>query len=223
MRIAVIIVAMSVVTASSATPSEASQACMSKAEARQQFASVHIYWHGRGHCWDATPAQRHRIGRIKRKTPVHEAERKAVQPGIEQPEWRNSRSEMLADDEPAQLPPPPQGTRSDGNEKAGTGTPWALRWVDVEPTLVGARAVATAPAPPAFTEQREAEPLITLHGVVFMCIAFVLTLGTIKMMVLALIHERRRAKSNSRIGVAPGWVEPLRVAGRMQQGVRRAQ
>ena len=208
MRIAVIIVAMSVVTASPVTPSEASQACMSKAEARQQFASVHIYWHGRGHCWDATPAQRHRIGRIKRKTPVREAQRKAVQPGIEQLEWRNSRSEMLADDEPAQLPPPPQGTRSDGNEKAGTGTPWALRWVDVEPTLPGTRATAPVPLAPPATEQHQAEPLITLHGVVFMCIAFVLTLGTIKMTVLALIHERRRAKDNSLVGVAPGWVEP---------------
>ena len=197
MRIAVIIVAMSVVTASSATPTEASQACMSKAEARQQFGSVHIYWHGRGHCWDATPAQRHRIGGIKRKTPAQEAQRKAVQPRIEQAEWRDSRSEMPADDDPAQLPQPPRGTRSDENEKAVTGTPWALRWVDVEPTVLGARAVETAPvAPRVFTERRKAEPLITLRGLVFMCIAFVLTLGTIKILIVALTYERQRAESN---------------------------
>ena len=104
MRIAVIIVAMLVVTASSATSSEASQACMTKAEARQQFATVHLYWHGRGHCWDATPAQRHRIGSIKRKTPVREAQRNAVQPRTEQPGWRDSRSEMLADGDPASCP-----------------------------------------------------------------------------------------------------------------------
>ena len=196
MRIAVIIVAMSVVTASSATLSEASQACMSKAEARQQFATVHIYWHGRGHCWDATPAQRHRIGSIKRKTPVHEAQGKPAQPRTEQPEWRDSRSEMLADDDPAPLPQPSQGTRSDENEKAA-GVPWALRWVDVEPTLLGARAVETAPvAPRAFTEDRRAEPLITLRGLVFMCVAFVLMLGTIKILFVALIHERRRAEGN---------------------------
>jgi hypothetical protein len=197
MRIAVIIVAMSVVTALSATPSEASQACMSKAEARQQFASVHLFWHGRGHCWDATPAQRHRIGSIKRKTPMREAQPRVVQPGIEQPGWRDSRSEMLADDDPAQLPQPPQGTRSDGNETAAAGPPWALRWVDVEPIPLGARAVEIAPvAPPTFSEDHGAEPPITLRGVVLMCIAFVLVIGTFKMMVAALIHERRRAETN---------------------------
>jgi hypothetical protein len=197
MRIAVIIVAMSVVIASSATPSDASQACMSKAEARHQFASVHIYWHGRGHCWDATPAQRHRIGRIKGTPQVREAQRKAVQPRAEQPEWREARSEMLADDGPAPLPPPPQGTGSEETETAAAVTPWALRWVDVEPALLGARAVETAPvAPSAFTRDRDAEPLFTLHSVVFMCIAFVLTLGTIKILVVALISERRRAGSN---------------------------
>jgi len=212
MRIAVIIVAMLVVTASSATPSEASQACMTKAEARQQFATVHLYWHGRGHCWDATPAQRHRIGSIKRKTPVREAQRNAVQPRTEQPGWRNSRSEMLADGDPAQLPQPSQGTRSegtrseatqsegtrpDGNEQAAAGTPWARRWVDVEPTPLGARAVETASAAPlAFSEDHRAEPLITLRGLVFMCIAFVLMIGTFKILFVALIHERRRAESN---------------------------
>ena len=42
MRVAVIVVAVLVVT----TPSEASKSCMTKAEARQQFGSVHLYWHG---------------------------------------------------------------------------------------------------------------------------------------------------------------------------------
>ena len=197
MRIAVIIVAMSVVIASSTTSSEASQACMSKAEARQQFLSVHIYWHGRGHCWDATPAQHHRIGNFKLKTSVHEAQRKTVQPGIKRSEWRDSRSEMLADDGPVQLPQASEGSRPDVNEKAATGTPWALRWLDVEPTLLGARAVETAPvAPPAFAEERKTEPLVTLRGVLLMCIAFVLMLGTIKILVAALIYERRRAESH---------------------------
>lgn len=104
---------------------------------------------------------------------------------------------MLADDGPAQLPQPTQGTRSDGNGKAATGMPWALRWVDVEPTLLGERAAETAPvAPQVLTEQRKAEPLITLRGLVFMCIAFVLTLGTVKILIVALIYERQRAESN---------------------------
>jgi hypothetical protein len=47
LRVAVIVVSMLMV----ATPSEASQSCMSKTEARQHFGSVHIYWHGQDHCW----------------------------------------------------------------------------------------------------------------------------------------------------------------------------
>jgi len=104
---------------------------------------------------------------------------------------------MLADDDPAPLPQPSQDTRSEENEKAATGMPWALRWVDVEPTQLGARAVETVPvAPRAFIEDRRVEPLITLRSVVFMCVAFVLTLGTIKIMIVALIYERRRTESS---------------------------
>src|SRR6266852_1036661 len=55
MRVAVVVVFVSVLS----TPSEASQSCMSKTEARQSFHSSHIYWHGADHCWDATPIRRH--------------------------------------------------------------------------------------------------------------------------------------------------------------------
>ena len=48
MRVAVIVVGLVVVT----TPSQASRSCMTQAEARQQFATSHLYGHG-GHCWDA--------------------------------------------------------------------------------------------------------------------------------------------------------------------------
>jgi hypothetical protein len=40
-----------------AAPSEASQSCMSRNEARQHFSSVHIYRHDQGDCWDAVPAR----------------------------------------------------------------------------------------------------------------------------------------------------------------------
>src|ERR1700687_2201035 len=79
MPIAVIAVSMLVMLVV-ATPSEASQSCMSKTEARQHFGSVHISWHGRDHCWDATPTRRH-----------HQINRHSV-------------SEMLPDDEPEQTP-----------------------------------------------------------------------------------------------------------------------
>jgi hypothetical protein len=87
MRVAVMVVLMSVLPA----PSEASKSCMTKTEARQNFASVHIYWHGKDHCWDATPTRRHhQIQKVQRK--------------IDWPKWQNSMSEMLPDEEPVQTP-----------------------------------------------------------------------------------------------------------------------
>jgi len=85
MRVAVFVVFVSVL----ATPSEASKSCMTKTEARQHFGSVHIYWHGARHCWDATPTRRHHR--------VHKVQRK-----VNPPKWLESMSEMLPDEEPVQ-------------------------------------------------------------------------------------------------------------------------
>src|ERR1700738_4631482 len=106
MRVAVIVVTMVVAT----TLSEASGSCMSKTEARQHFGSVHIYWHGRDHCWDATPTRRHhQINKVQQKIQIHEAQEKIDQPN------RHSMSEMLPDDEPVQ-------------------TPGVDRWANIEPS-----------------------------------------------------------------------------------------
>jgi hypothetical protein len=87
MRVAVFVVFVSVL----ATPSEASRSCMTKTEARQHFGSVHIYWHGARHCWNATPTRRHHR--------VHKVQRK-----INPPKWHESMSKMLPDEEPVQKP-----------------------------------------------------------------------------------------------------------------------
>src|SRR6202171_3867399 len=87
MRVAVIVVFVSALT----TPSEASKSCMSNTEARQHFGSVHIYWHGKVHCWDPPPTRRrHQIHKVRQI--------------IDQPKWRNSISKMLPDEEPVQTP-----------------------------------------------------------------------------------------------------------------------
>ena len=97
MPVAVIVVSMLVMLVV-ATPSQASESCMSKTEARQQFSSVHIYWHGQDHCWDATPTRRHhQIQNVQRKRQVHEVQQK-----IDQPKWHDSMSAMLPDDKPVQ-------------------------------------------------------------------------------------------------------------------------
>ncbi len=61
MRVAAIVVLMLVLT----TPSESSQSCMTKTEARQHFGSVHIYWHGEYHCLDGTPTRHHLIDKVQ--------------------------------------------------------------------------------------------------------------------------------------------------------------
>src|SRR5882762_2657679 len=118
MRVAMIIAVVLVST----TPSEASKSCMTKAEARQHFGSVHIYWHGPNHCWDATSTRRYATRTVLRKTPTREVKRK-----IDQPEWRDSMSEMLADSDPVQSIGISADARRYGNDGAVGGTPWIDR------------------------------------------------------------------------------------------------
>jgi hypothetical protein len=64
---------------------------MTKTEARQHLGSVHIYWHGKDHCWDATRTRRHHL--------IDKAQQK-----IDQPKWHEAMPEMLPDQEPLQTP-----------------------------------------------------------------------------------------------------------------------
>ena len=141
MRVAVIVVFVSVLT----TASEASKSCMSKTEARQHFGSVWIYWHGKDHCWDATPTGRHhQIRDVQRK--------------VDQPKWRNSMSKLLANAEPVQAAPPAQAA------------PWTNRWVDIEPSPIVSRWVDIAQVAPPPIIKREPEPLVTPRGLVMVMV-----------------------------------------------------
>jgi hypothetical protein len=158
------------------TPSEASESCMSKTEARQHFGSVYIYWHGQDHCWDATPTRRHhRIQNVQRNRQVHEVKRK-----IDQPKWHDSMSEMLPDDQPV---------------RTTVQAPWVDRWVDFEPPQLPIAArwvdIVQVKSPPVI--ERKPEPVISPRTVmlVFIAIALALalTLATIKLLFRGMIHE----------------------------------
>ena len=56
MRTVVIVVFVLV----AATPAYASKSCMTMAEARQQFSTTHLYWHGSARCWDDAAPDRPR-------------------------------------------------------------------------------------------------------------------------------------------------------------------
>jgi hypothetical protein len=159
-----------------ATPSEASQTCLSKTEARQHFGSVHIYWHGRDHCWDATPIRRHhQINRVQQKLHIHE-----IQAKIEQPNWHDS---MLPDDKPMQ-------------------TPWADRWANIEasqPPIVARWVDIVQVAQPPLIE-RKPEPMVMPRRVVLVLvfIAIVLTLGTIEVLFRCGIYEGQLSRRKTR-------------------------
>jgi hypothetical protein len=174
MRVAVIVVSMLVVV----TPSQASESCMSKTEARQHFGAVHIYWHGADHCWDASPtSQRYQI-RVRRKNPVQEVQQKR-----DQPKWHDSMSKMLADGESEESTSFNAGHRE--NDDAVAGMRWINRWVDIEPSNrpLDARWVDIPQEMPLSIIQRKPEP-ISPHIVllVLIIITIGLTLATIEFM-----------------------------------------
>ena len=157
MRVAVFVVFASVLT----TPLEASQSCMTKSEARQHFGSVHIYWHGADHCWDATATRHRQIQNIQRT------------------EWHNSLSEIVPDDEPVQM----LGARTSWdaqqqNDNPDAGGLWIDRWVESEPShlpLVARWLDIIQVAPPPIIE-RIPEPMVTPRGAVMVIITIALTL-----------------------------------------------
>src|SRR5882672_8330984 len=180
MRIGVIVVSMLVLT----TSSEASKSCMTKTEARQHFGSVHIYWHGKDHCWDATSTrQHHRIHAVRQKTRLQ-----TVQEKDHQPKWHNSMSEMLPAEAPVQTPlvarqvdiePPPSSPPSPSpSSSPPPQISIAERWVDIVQV-----------APPLAI--RKPEPMVTPRGVVMVIIIITLTLA------IVMIFEQPRSRRDT--------------------------
>jgi hypothetical protein len=184
MRILVI-----VVFTLAALPAHASKSCMTMAEARQQFKTSHLYWHGSGHCWDATAPQ-HRIARVKpREDP--QARQDTSQDGSEvnqrEPGWRNAMSEMLPGDglfKPSAFQTPIaviEPLRLD----------WLDRWVDIaqaaSPDISGSAAVP-AETPSA---ARRADPLVTPVHLILMFFGLTMTLAFIELLFTGFLRDWR--------------------------------
>ena len=80
MRVAAIVFGLVVVS----TPSQASWSCMTRAEARQQSPTSHLYWYGSGHCWHAMTPSRRRV----RENVQREAQRDPAERNNPEPKWR---------------------------------------------------------------------------------------------------------------------------------------
>ena len=172
MRVAVIVVTMMAVT----TPSEASQSCMSKTEARQHFGSAHIYWHSSDHCWDVT-SSRHRQIRVHQRPPIREGRRQS------EPKWHEAMSAMLPDDEPGQLLRTAKSLDTERqSDDVVIGMSWADRWVEIGPSQspLFARPIRVVRISPPPVNELKFAPMVSTHDVLVLAfIAFVLTLGTV--------------------------------------------
>jgi hypothetical protein len=181
-----------------ATPSYASKSCMTMAEARTQFATSHLYWHGPGHCWDATAPQHRIISRVKPKeqqqadgdnaTPDAAAQEDSPAPAKREPKWRNAMSEMLPVDAPSAASALPSLPAI-----ATTGLNWLDRWVDVAQI-----------APPSFLRRnteavgaevspvvgQKADPMVTPMRLILVFLSIVVILAVIELLFRNTIHER---------------------------------
>jgi hypothetical protein len=180
-----------------ATPAHASKSCMTMAEARAQFATSHLYWHGPAHCWDATPPA-HRI--VRRTRPAeqqagNEAVPSAVAaqddaaPARREPKWRDAMSEMLPADAPG------FGAAAKSLQTiATTGMNWLDRWVDVAqvapPSLLRRDPEAAAPDLSPATGQK-ADPMVTPVRLILIFMSVVVILAVIELLFRNTIHERR--------------------------------
>ena len=177
-----------------ASPSHASKSCMTMAEARTQFATSHLYWHGSGHCWDATAPAHRIVRRVKTKepqqaederaTPDAAAQDDAAVPAKREPKWRNAMSEMLPVDAPSIASALPA--------IAPTGVNWLDRWVDVAQiapsSLLRRNAEATAEVLPSAGQK--ADPMVTPTRLILVFLSIVVILAVIELLFRNTIHDR---------------------------------
>ncbi len=185
-----------------ASPSHASKSCMTMAEARTQFATSHLYWHGPGHCWDAT-APAHRMVRRAKPTEPQQAREDAPDdsvrpdpvapddgavPAKREPKWRNAMSEMLPADTPSLAAAVPSLPAI-----ATTGMSWLDRWVDVAqvaPPSFLRRNTEAAAADVATAAVQQADPMVTPIRLILVFLSIVVILAVIELLFRNTIHER---------------------------------
>jgi hypothetical protein len=76
------IVAIAVVVLLWPAFAQASKDCMTKAEARKIYRTSHLYWHGKGRCWDASPRASHRLKKVAaaRANPIEASHKAKTRP-----------------------------------------------------------------------------------------------------------------------------------------------
>jgi hypothetical protein len=189
--------AIFVVVLLAASPAHASKSCMTMAEARAQFATSHLYWHGPNRCWDATSPTHRIVRRVKPReqqaesdsaTPDTVTQDDGAAPAKREPKWRNAMSEMLPVDTPgvaSALPSLPA--------IATTGLNWLDRWVDVAqvaPPSFLRRSPELAAAEVSPSAGQKADPMVTPMRLILVFLSIVVILAVIELLFRNTIHER---------------------------------
>ena len=180
-----------------ASPAKASKSCMTMAEARAQFATSHLWWHGPNHCWDATPPTHRIVRRVKpteqqadddSATPDVAAQDDGTVPAKREPKWRDAMSEMLPADAPG------FGAASSLPTIATTGMNWLDRWVDVAqvvPLSLLRRDPEAAASEASPAAGQKADPMVTPVRLILIFMSIVVILAVIELLFRNTIHERR--------------------------------
>jgi hypothetical protein len=180
-----------------ASPAHASKSCMTQPEARAQFATSHLYWHGPNHCWDATAPAHRIVRRVKPKEQQADGDSAASDDAAQddssasakrEPTWRNALSEMLPADPPgvaAAVPSLPA--------IAATGMNWLDRWVDVAqiaPPSLFRRGTEAATAEVSPVAGQKSNPMVTPIRLILVFFSIVVILAVIELLFRNTIHER---------------------------------
>ena len=156
---------------------------MTMAEARQQFATSHLYWHGPGHCWDATPP-RHRVVRIKPRS-----DEQARPDSRDEPKWRNAMSEMLPGDAPAETATAVTLIAPDGPPRLD----WLDRWVEVAQTVSQANFDRKGEPPGISQAEQHGDSADHVNAPMrLILMLLVVTLAAVAFLSGNFLHDRRR-------------------------------
>jgi|SRR5262245_4860278 len=204
MRVAISAVAIASLYIS--LPASASPSCMTQSEARAKFPNSHLWWHGAGHCWDATPSRTQLSKRIRaRETKPAQTEEKAERAAAEDKQedmkrkfdawqasrWRDAMSKMRPDDvRPDDVPGRTASARAEASveplEPPAPRTNFWDRWVEIAqraPPIVDRAGPADLVA-----DATAAEPIVTPVRVMLALLVLVLAFGAAE---LLLRRERR--------------------------------
>jgi hypothetical protein len=180
-----------------ASPAHASKSCMTMVEARTQFATSHLYWHGSSHCWDATAPAHRIVRRVKPKEPQAESDNATPDtaarddgtvPAKRETKWRNAMSEMLPADTPNIASAAPSLPAI-----ATTGMNWLDRWVDVAqiaPPSFLRRTPELAATEISPAAREKPDPMVTPMRLILVFLSIVVILAVIELLFRNTIHER---------------------------------